>query len=369
MKRKGGGGEDVSLDSLLDTMTNVVAILVIMLIVTQLGVSDAVKRIAKTKPVDLQKLAEQKQELAERSEEFASLQQQIAVASDISPEQLELQLRNVKKEIDAAQVVLNESAQKKQSLLLLDAAQKQQEEKARDVEELTKEIAVRLADIQKVEAQLEETPLREAPAAKVVNLPNPRPAPQGSRPFLFLVRDEQVFPVDVDGFRQRAKEQAAQIIRTAKLDRDPEAGIDAARFVELFNKKKLFDDYFEVTVAAKGSAPYLVFKPRADKGESLKSLTRPRSLYQRFLQTLDPSKWYASFLVWPDSFETYLTARAVAAEIGLSAGWAPQNTTADYEVYLGNEFKFGPPPKPQPNTGPEKPPAQPDRPKPVDTID
>ena len=368
MKRK-DSGDDVGLDSLLDTLTNVVAILVIMLIVTQLGVSDAVERIAKTKPVDLEKLAEQKKELAERLEESDSLTQQIAVASDISPEQLDVQLRNVKTEIDASQAVLNESAQKKQALVLMQAAQQQQEEKAKDIEELTKEIATRLADIQKVEAQLEETPLREAPAAKIVNLPNPRPAPQGSRPFLFVVQEEQVFPVDVEGFRQRAKEQAAQIIRNAKLGRDPELGIDAARFIELFNKKKLFDDYFEVTITAKGNSPFLVFKPRPNKGEELKSLTRPRSLFQRGLQSLDPAKWYASFMVWPDSFETYLTARAVAAEIGFSAGWAPQVTTANYEVYLGNEFKFGPPPKPQPNTGTTKPAPQPERPRPVDTID
>ena len=34
-----------SLDSLLDTMTNVVGILVILLVVTQLGMDDAVRRI------------------------------------------------------------------------------------------------------------------------------------------------------------------------------------------------------------------------------------------------------------------------------------------------------------------------------------
>jgi len=368
MKRK-DSGDDVSLDSLLDTMTNVVAILVIMLIVTQLGVSDAVKRIVKTKPVDLEKIAEQKKELAQRLEESDSLKQQLATASDISPQQVDVKLRNLKTEIDASQAALNEAAQKKQTLVLMEVAQQKQEEKAKDVEELTKEIAARLAEIQKIEAQLEDIPLREAPAAKIVSLPNPRPAPQGAQPFLFVVQGEQVFPVDVEGFRLRAKEQAAQIIKNAKLDRDPEMGIDAAKFTELFNKKKLFDDYFEVTITAKGNAPYLVFKPRADKGESLKSLTRPRSLFQRGLQSLDSTRWYASFMVWPDSFETYLTARSVAADIGFSAGWAPQDTTDNYEVYLGNEFKFGPPPKPQPNTGTPKPAPQPERPRPVDTID
>jgi len=47
-KKSGNGG--ASLDSLLDTMTNVVGILVIVLILTQLGVGDAVKRISESLP-------------------------------------------------------------------------------------------------------------------------------------------------------------------------------------------------------------------------------------------------------------------------------------------------------------------------------
>ena len=45
MRRRAKASVGSSLDSLLDTMTNVVGILVIMLVVTQLGVGDAVKRI------------------------------------------------------------------------------------------------------------------------------------------------------------------------------------------------------------------------------------------------------------------------------------------------------------------------------------
>jgi hypothetical protein len=89
------------------------------------------------------------------------------------------------------------------------------------------------------------------------------------------------------------------------------------------------------------------------------------------LQTLNPSKFYARFLVWPDSFETYLEARRVATQYGFSAGWAPQTTTAEYQVPLGGELALGPPPpkpKPKPSTTPPKP-APPPRPVPVDTID
>ena len=49
---RGGRDEGDGLDSLLDTMTNVVGILVLVLIATQLGVKDAVQRIADSEIVD-----------------------------------------------------------------------------------------------------------------------------------------------------------------------------------------------------------------------------------------------------------------------------------------------------------------------------
>ena len=47
-----------NLDSLLDTMTNVVGILLILLTVTQLGMSDAVKRISTTATVKPEQIDE-----------------------------------------------------------------------------------------------------------------------------------------------------------------------------------------------------------------------------------------------------------------------------------------------------------------------
>ena len=50
-KRKTDDDEDGGLDSLLDTMTNVVGILVLVLIVTQLGVSEAITEITSNSTV------------------------------------------------------------------------------------------------------------------------------------------------------------------------------------------------------------------------------------------------------------------------------------------------------------------------------
>ena len=64
--RRAKKSSGASLDSLLDTMTNVVGILVILLTVTQLGVGDAVKRIADSDSVKPEVLESAKVNLAER---------------------------------------------------------------------------------------------------------------------------------------------------------------------------------------------------------------------------------------------------------------------------------------------------------------
>jgi len=71
--------DDGNLDSLLDTMTNVVGILVIVMIVTQLGVRDAVKRIGDA--VDLEEVAATQEALKRGS---ARRDELLAVVQDIS---------------------------------------------------------------------------------------------------------------------------------------------------------------------------------------------------------------------------------------------------------------------------------------------
>ena len=78
-----------SLDSLLDTMTNVVGILVILLAVTQLGVGDAVKRIRgalvevssdeiaqlQAQTVDMEKLVEAQMQAAKEANDRREIDQ------------------------------------------------------------------------------------------------------------------------------------------------------------------------------------------------------------------------------------------------------------------------------------------------------
>ncbi|MEE2641123.1 MAG: hypothetical protein VX768_10895 [Planctomycetota bacterium] len=370
MRRKKIDQEDVSLDSLLDTMTNVVAILVILLIVTQLGVSDAVKRIAQANPVDPEKVEETKRSITRQQNRLQTLQALSEVSPD-SPEEVEFKLKNTTSEIEAAREKIDKLDVEKRNLLLMATAQKEQRAKQEDLDKIQEEVRLKQEAIQRVNAQLEKTPVRKAGPARVVNLPNPRPAPRGAKPFLMLIKEKKVFPLDLEKFRQQAESRARQIVEKARLNRDPEKGIDPAKFLTLFNKQKLRDNYFEVTMKANGPTPVLVFHPQERRGASGKLLTNRAGPFWKNMAAMNPAKSYLSFLVWSESFETYLTMRSVCAQLGLAAGWAPQNTPRPLERVLGGKLRFGPPPPP-PKTVPGKPnpaPKTPPKPLPVDTID
>ncbi|MEC9091205.1 MAG: hypothetical protein VX438_00770 [Planctomycetota bacterium] len=372
MKRKKIEEEDVSLDSLLDTMTNVVAILVILLIVTQLGVSDAVKRIAAANPVDAE-LADKTKKSNQRKRNRLDTLRALAESSPESPDAIGLQLKDVQSEIAAVQKKIKILEDDNKSLILLAASEKEQKAKQEDLKKLHEQIQQKLADIQKLNAQLEQIPLRSGKPAKIVNLPNPRPAPKGAKPFLMLVKNQKIFPLNLQRFREMAELKAIQIIAKARLDRNPVEGIDAKKFLALFNKQKLRDVFFEVTMRASGSTPVLVFHPIERKGVTRKRVTNKSDPFWKEISATNPAKYYISFLVWPESYESYMVTRQACNSVGLSAGWAPQNTKRPFEQNLGGKLRFGPRPKPSPKPIANKKAVNPQvpakKPLPVDTID
>ena len=122
--------------------------------------------------------------------------------------------------------------------------------------------------------------------------------------------------------------------------------------------RSLHDDFFDVEIYASGIYPRLRFVPRENSGATIDEVLKPRSRFQRLLTVLDTSKYYARFIVLPDSYEAYLAARAVVDDAGLLAGWDPQGEGWEFTTHLGGSILFGPKPPPDPNAKPA-PPAKP----------
>ena len=373
--RRAKKSSGASLDSLLDTMTNVVGILVILLTVTQLGVGDAVKRIADSDSVKPEVLESAKVSLAERLKLWNDLVRRLKALVVDNKEDAAKELERLKKEIAKKDTDLADVREKKQGMLALkkhfEEVKKLIEEHEKKEKELLTKINSGEAELASLKARLAETPNLGPPQAKIVYLPNPREAPKGSKPLTFLCREGRVMFVDVEAYQQRAQKRAMYLVSRRKLYGGPQKGVDGKRLVEEFNKEKLHEDDFDLTLTVSGRTPRLVLKRRKDAGDTADQLRRTSSKFQQRIRRTDPKKYYLQFQVWPDSFETYLEARKIASERGLLAGWVGTTTSGEYTVNLGGEIRCGPPPpKPPPRKpGDPPPPKRPPRPVVRDVID
>jgi len=364
-RKKSNDDEDGGLDSLLDTMTNVVGILIIVLVVTQLGVQSAVNRIASSVQVDPGELEKVILELEEKQKERQDLEDDLDTL-DPDKSKLEDLIKRLQSESTSKNAVLeSKQGDLKKALVAqaeIETARKEAEKNKKLRNELSKELGDTIDKIAKLEATLDDTPPRDVLPAKVVNLPNPRPAPDGIKQLTFIVTGNQVYPLSIDdlrkGARKRAEFQARSNLRRFLKDpKDPSQGLDGAKFVKEFNERRLTDDFFRAEMYDAGGSPRLRLEPKSD-GYSVAEIENPRSRFARLIRSIDPSKAYFRFLVMPDSYDAYVSARRVVDEAGFLAGWQPQGETWKYTTSLGGELRFGPKPKndkpapPKPTTKP-----------------
>jgi outer membrane biosynthesis protein TonB len=186
----------------------------------------------------------------------------------------------------------------------------------------------------------------------VIHLPNPRAPPEGTAPILIICREGRIMIVDVDIIREKAQRWAENIVIRGGLNRDPAAGIDGKVLTREFNREPIKDRNFLVKMTIAGTIPKLVFNRVENSGESTKRLTHTNSYFQRRMKRVDVHKNYVQFLVWPDSFETYLEARNFCSKRNLMAGWQAQTTKAEYTIDLGGSIRVALPPKPRPGPAP-----------------
>ena len=369
-----GGG----LDSLLDTMTNVVGILVMVLIATQLGVKDAVNRISETDVVDAAMIEAEREKLLLTKQQRDAIQSQLSDLKPIDDSAIQVQLADLRRQMQENRVRLEqEQAVANQFAVKIETDTKKAEEAKKkiqqiaDVKEKREVLQVDLTQALEEEARLkailDDTPEQQAPPPKVVTLPDPRPAPEGARQVTFLCTNNRVYPIAADDWREQIRKKAEFVVASRRLDRGPAVGVDEEDFMKEFKKlnRRLSDDFFEVEIYASGIYPRLKFIPKENAGASEDEVLKPRSRFQKMLFVLDKTKYYARFIVLPDSYEVYLAARAISDQAGLLSGWDPQGEGWEFTTHLGGPTLFGPKPPPVP----VDPNAKPAPVKPANVID
>lgn len=351
---------ELNLDSLMDTITNVVGILVLILVLVTLNIKKSVDRIREEDP---SQFGISKVQLAE-IQEMAKQHRQLIEQLEIQTEDLDIEMEQDEAEIVEQQEVIEELSQEPPpDIETLAMEQKKKEE---ELEEIKKELA-------SVEGELGETRDMTAPPPKIVRLPNPRNAPEGAEPILFLCREGRLMVFDPEGLKSRVEKRVGYLMRPLVSKATSDGEIDCQKLVASYNKNPLDDDQFRTKLVIQNYRLVLIYEHKG-AGETPERLRGSSSRFQASVRRMGTQNNYARFLVWPDSFDVYVEARSICDERGVLAGWQPCTEDYQWKITLGIkvtcEGKPKPKPKPPPDkSAPKKPAAPPPPPLPNDVID
>lgn len=170
-KSSSSGGSELNLDSLMDAVTNVVGVLMIVFVVMALNTARIVQKILS----DLPPVTEQ--EHKEMKDKIEALPPPVADPKRLDEEKVRIQTE-LQKVIEELKTVDTTELQQKMKLMDLDEFKKQLE--ARKKERVVQKAVVDklLAEVERLKALLDQTPVYQPPPPKYVRLPNPRPYPE-----------------------------------------------------------------------------------------------------------------------------------------------------------------------------------------------
>ncbi|MFP6854624.1 MAG: hypothetical protein VB980_02485, partial [Opitutales bacterium] len=213
--------DNMSLDSLLDTMTTVVGILIILLIVLQVGADKAVQHMVEVIKEDnasaLQEMAlkQVEQDKARVLKEKNELLQK-AAQENKQVQQALAAIAKLEKDVQAARKPAPELAK----------LQQQQKAASAEAKAASQKLDKKEAELKSMQALLAKT---DKPAAsdltKDVNLPDPRSPVKGAKAFHFLCRDGKVFAVDGENLKNRA----VAGIKASKVPKNDQGEYDAKK--------------------------------------------------------------------------------------------------------------------------------------------
>lgn len=355
--------DDGGLDALLDTMTNVVGILVLVLIVTQMSVADVVDRIMTENKIEEADLQEVTQQLIEKKNEEDELRKVLIDPLNIDARKQREELLKNKELLERRKKLLEDMKKEKNQYAMKvqsDREEAQQnKKKIADTEQKRKQLDSQIAASREKEASLramlDKTPKVAAPADIEVSIPNPRPAPEGIKQATLLCVGNRLYPANLEALRKNASQRAKAIVARYKLGGNPKAGIDPKKFTPHWERFKDQDEFFDVEYyVADNRHLRLRLVPREGRGAAVKELVNPRSRIRKLLSQLDVKKYYARFEVLPDSYEIYMTARRLFSNAGMLAGWEPRDKNYVMTTWVGG-VELGPPREKKPAPPPSKP--------------
>ncbi len=369
MARRGHHEEELPFVALMDTMTNVVGVLVIVLVMIGISLAKSVDKVlSDLPPVTV--------------EEHAKLLKEVEEAKPRhDPKQVEENTAKLKQQLTKSdeQLKTMELSKDKQKVKIVDLDDLKKkiadQQKLRDAKKA--EVNKLLAEADKLKAQLDKTPVPQtAPVgpATIVKLPNPRPMPANADIQHFLIVGGRISYINDDEFTKLVEQEMKNHEQTLVLTRETVKGADgkpvmlkdkfghltqqrkitydAKKLAEHFSKPRLNIRGFKVELTPSATSPRIPVKitPASDAGETVEQAKRLLSEFQKLLRQFKANpRTVVWFHVYKDSIPTYLEARELVDQAGLSVGWDLYGNPA-YVYALPPQFavNFTPAPPPAP---------------------
>lgn len=363
-RRKSSEASGVNLDSLMDTLTNVVGILIIILILVQINVSQALKKIVSELPEvsveELQKIKEQSQAQKVDHEKLKQEMEKLMAEAEKNRKELE----KVTPELAHLETT---AKQNPVPTLDLDTLRKQLEEKKKELEKRKASASALLAEQQRLKGLLDSTPVVAPPPGKVVRIPNSRPIPEKAKIERYLITAGQLYYLDMDAAKKmvlsefQATRDRLEKERTKAADGSRKVIYDQEKVAKHFAQRRLAYRNLDIKVPANKVSNRVAVQlvPRPGQGEHINAAAQLTSRFQNDLRRFKTGNTVVWFHVARDGFDTYLRARDICDAIGVPAGWEAVYTPAYSETLAEIEVnRLEQPKPPDPNQISIKPPTK-----------
>jgi hypothetical protein len=347
MRRNRSRGGFPSYDSILDTMTNVVGILIIVVAVTQLSVADAVSRTvaaeAETPAVDGDAREEARQHEAQIRADLEELRDRWGQFSRTAPED-SVQLGELRRSIRELALEVGDPTDFEEvgeTILEEEVTELESEFESLEAQEL--EESERLGDLM---ARLDDTQ-QAIEDRQSLRLPNSNAALAKDKTVrLFWCVRGEVFPFDEKALQVKAMAEVVEVVggddgtvAVSELKRG------LKKIISHFESEDVGDGHFQVRIIENNSTnegcSVDCSLRETTGGDAMDDLDGPHPNYQAELSKLSAANDWVFFYVWDDSFEVYLKARDIATQAGFLAGWSPRSGELRDEWWFSGSANAG----------------------------
>ena len=352
-RKKSNDEPGVNMDSLMDALTNVVAVLILILILLQVDVGQTVEKLlGELKPASAEQIEQAKQQLAQVN---LQLDKQKSMLNAPAPKPEDLN----KVEADLA---LLDISLKDSNVKLLEINKVKQllatNQKLADEEKSKTDLI--LSEISRIKALLDQTPIPKAPQPTVVKIPNSRDIPTKANIYYCYIIKDQAHLVDpitakkmvMDEFNRNERLLFREFI---KIKGKPDTRVyDQDKVVKFYEQKNLMVRSQSVSVPYNRPWTKLTMRITLDpaKGDaSLADMEQPKGRFYNICYKV--KSYYDCVLIFkvnPNGFATYLKAREIADSLNIPCGWEIDGGTTlslplDFQV---NRLENPPEAKPAP---------------------